>query len=119
MAGVPRIFEKFYAGVKTALAQGSALKKAIASWALRVGAETLGGGARRAARRVASSTRWPTSWCSRSCARGSASIARASWSRAARRWRRRSPSSSTSTGLLILEGYGLTETMAAAFLNTR
>jgi long-chain acyl-CoA synthetase len=35
---VPRIFEKFYAGVKAALEQGSGLKRKIAAWALRVGA---------------------------------------------------------------------------------
>jgi long-chain acyl-CoA synthetase len=40
MAGVPRIFEKFYSGVKAALAGGSGVKKAIASWALRVGKES-------------------------------------------------------------------------------
>src|SRR6185369_17894034 len=38
MAGVPRIFEKFYSGVKAALEQGSGLKRKIAAWALRVGA---------------------------------------------------------------------------------
>ena len=50
MAGVPRIFEKFYAGVQTALAQGSpAQEEADRGWALRVGKREL----RRAARRQA------------------------------------------------------------------
>jgi long-chain acyl-CoA synthetase len=40
MAGVPRIFEKFHTGVKTAMQQGSGLKRKIAAWALRVGAES-------------------------------------------------------------------------------
>ena len=38
MAGVPRIFEKFHAGVKTAMGQGSGSSGKIAAWALRVGA---------------------------------------------------------------------------------
>ena len=90
MAGVPRIFEKFYAGVQAALTQGSPgssgswLPGRSASGKARVGAparrEALGPGWARA-------LRWPTSWCSARCARGWGSIAAASWSRAARRWR--------------------------------
>ena len=95
MAGVPRIFEKFYAGVKTALGQGSGLKRKIAAWALRVGAANSAAVRAGQPRRAAFRTGWPTSWCSRSCARSWAWIARASWCRAARRWRPRSPSSST------------------------
>ncbi len=119
MAGVPRIFEKFHAGVKTAMGQGSGLKRKIAAWALRVGAANSAAGARRASRAAVFRTGSPTSWCSRSCARSWVWIGRASWFRAGRRWRPRSPSSSTAAGILILEGYGLTETVAAAYLNTR
>ena len=74
MAGVPRIFEKFFTGVKAALEQGSGLKRKIAAWALRVGA------AHSAARRAGQPggrvprTGSRTGWCSRSCGRGSGSI---------------------------------------------
>ena len=78
MAGVPRIFEKFYTGVKAALEQGSGLKRKIAAWALRVGAAHSAARARRQARRAGSRTGSRTGWCSRSCARGSGSIGRAS-----------------------------------------
>ena len=43
MAGVPRIFEKFYAGVKAALEQGSGLKRKLAAWALARGRGARGG----------------------------------------------------------------------------
>ena len=114
MAGVPRIFEKFYAGVTAALAQGtgsSASSPAGRSRRAAARAAALGEASRRPA------PGWPTSWCCRSCARGWGSIAAASWSRAARRWRAEIGEFFHSTGLLILEGYGLTETMAAAHLN--
>ena len=51
MAGVPRIFEKFYAGVKAALEQGSGLKRKIAAWALRVGRGARGGACAPGSRR--------------------------------------------------------------------
>ena len=37
MAGVPRVFEKFFAGVQAALTKGSPLARRIAAWALEVG----------------------------------------------------------------------------------
>jgi long-chain acyl-CoA synthetase len=37
MPGVPRIYEKFYAAVSAALKQGSALKQSLAAWAIRSG----------------------------------------------------------------------------------
>src|SRR4029077_11947546 len=37
MAGVPRIFEKFYAGVSAALTQATGLKGKLAAWALAAG----------------------------------------------------------------------------------
>ena len=66
MAGVPRIFEKFYTGVKAALEQGSGLKRKIAAWALRVGRGALGGACApgKPGGRVLR-TGSPTSWCSR------------------------------------------------------
>jgi long-chain acyl-CoA synthetase len=39
MAGVPRIYEKFYAAVSAGLKQGSALKQSLAGWAVRSGME--------------------------------------------------------------------------------
>jgi long-chain acyl-CoA synthetase len=116
MAGVPRIFEKFYAGVKTAMEQGSGLKRKIAAWALRVGAEHSaavragkpGGGFAYAVadKLVFSKLR-----------------ARLGLDRARFLISGGAPLAAEigefflGAGLVILEGYGLTETMAAAFLN--
>ena len=36
-AGVPRVFEKFHSGVKITLKQGSAARQRLAAWALKVG----------------------------------------------------------------------------------
>jgi long-chain acyl-CoA synthetase len=116
MAGVPRIFEKFYAGVNTALKQGSAIKKALAAWAVRVGAEH--SAAIRAGRpsdtfsfRLADKLvlaklrkRLGLDRC-RFLVSGGAPLA----AEIAEFFH--------GTGLLICEGYGLTETVGAAFLN--
>jgi long-chain acyl-CoA synthetase len=118
MAGVPRIFEKFYSGVKTALAGGSGVKKAIASWALRVGKQTS----------ESSRAGGPSGGFKHALADKlvfSKLRARLGLDRARFLVSGGAPLAAEiaeffhSTGLLILEGYGLTETMAAAFLNTR
>jgi long-chain acyl-CoA synthetase len=116
MAGVPRIFEKFHAGVKSAMEQGSGLKRKIAAWALRVGAAHSaavragqpGGGFsyRLADKLVFSKLR-----------------ARLGLDRARFLISGGAPLAAEigeffhGAGLTILEGYGLTETVAAAFLN--
>jgi long-chain acyl-CoA synthetase len=118
MAGVPRIFEKFHAGVKAALEQGSGLKRKIAAWALRVGAEhsaavrsgkPAGGFSYRLADKLVFSKLRARLGLDRAAflVSGGAPLAAeiAEFFHAA--------------GITILEGYGLTETVAAAFLNTR
>jgi long-chain acyl-CoA synthetase len=116
MAGVPRIFEKFYAGVKTAMGQGSGLKRKIAAWALRVGAEN--SAAERAGK--------PSGGFSYRLADKlvfSKLRARLGLDRARFLISGGAPLAAEigeffhGAGLIILEGYGLTETMAAAFLN--
>lgn len=117
MAGVPRIFEKFYAGVQGALGQGSAIKRRLAAWAIGVGR------ARAAAARAGrGGGGGPGHWLAdklvlsklrarlgldrcRFLISGGAPLAAeiAEFFQAA--------------GLLVLEGYGLTETTSAAYLN--
>jgi long-chain acyl-CoA synthetase len=117
MAGVPRIFEKFYAGVQGALGQGSAIKRRLAAWAIGVGRARAaaaragragGGGAGHwlADKLVLSKlrARLGLDRC-RFLISGGAPLAAeiAEFFQAA--------------GLLVLEGYGLTETTSAAYLN--
>ena len=98
MAGVPRIYEKFYAGVTRRPRAGVGVEAPAG----RLGA-ALGRGRTRRPRapggiRAASATGWPTSWSSPSCARASVSTAAASSFREARRSPPRSPSSFTPRG---------------------
>jgi long-chain acyl-CoA synthetase len=120
LASVPRIFEKFYAGIQTALGQAKGLQRAITRWALGVGKEysaALRGG------------RTPGGWLA--WRHGIADKLVFSKLRARLGLERcrflvsgGAPLAAEiaeffhSVGLLILEGYGLTETMAAAYLNT-
>jgi long-chain acyl-CoA synthetase len=117
MAGVPRIYEKFYAAVSAAMKQGSGVKRAMAAWGLRTGmahaaalrAGKAGGGLGHwlADKLVLSKlrARLGLDRC-RFLISGGAPLAPeiAEFFHAA--------------GLLILEGYGLTETTSAVFLNT-
>jgi long-chain acyl-CoA synthetase len=119
MVGVPRIFEKFYAAVKGALGQGSALKRKLAAWALakgdararavRTGKPPAGGfGFWLADKLVLGKLRRKLGLDrARFLISGGAPLAAeiAEFFHGA--------------GLLICEGYGLTETVGAAFLNTR
>ncbi len=118
MAGVPRIFEKFHSGVKAALEQGSGLKRKIAAWALRVGAAQ--SAALRAGKPGGGFAYWLADRLVFSKLR-----ARLGLDRAAFLISGGAPLAAEiaeffhGAGILILEGYGLTETFAAAFLNTR
>jgi long-chain acyl-CoA synthetase len=112
MAGVPRIFEKVYAGVAAQAAAGGGAKAKIFDWAFAVGkkyqAETMAGGNpsgfkyHLADRLVFSKVKERMGGRIRYFISGSAALSPeiAEWFNAA--------------GLPILEGYGLTETSAAS-----
>jgi long-chain acyl-CoA synthetase len=124
MAGVPRIYEKFYAGVQANLKQGSGFKRALVAWALGVGE-------RHAARLRESKTPTPGAvggWLGfqhRLADRLVMSKVRARLGLDRTRFliSGGAPLAADiaaffhSVGILILEGYGLTETTAAAFVN--
>jgi long-chain acyl-CoA synthetase len=119
MASVPRIYEKFYSGVQAGMAQGSRAKRALIRWAMGVGraaslrtraGKSLGPwlGLRHAlADKLVFSklrARLGLDRC-RFLVSGGAPLA---------------PDIAEffhAVGLVILEGYGLTETVAAAFFN--
>ncbi|HVU50735.1 MAG TPA: long-chain fatty acid--CoA ligase [Polyangia bacterium] len=120
MIAVPRIFEKFHAGVSAALGQAKGLQRLITSWALGVGKQY--SAALRSGQR-------PGGWLS--WRRGIADKLVFSKLRARLGLQRcrflisgGAPLAAEiaeffhAVGLIILEGYGLTETMAAACLNT-
>jgi long-chain acyl-CoA synthetase len=119
MAGVPRIFEKFYGGVQGALRQGSSTKQRLVAWALRVG------GAYAAAEQAGKA---PGGWLSFRRAIADKIVfsklrARLGLDRCRFLISGGAPLAAEigkffhAVGLLILEGYGLTETTSAAFLN--
>jgi long-chain acyl-CoA synthetase len=116
MAGVPRIFEKFYTGVKAAMEQGSGLKRKIAAWALRVGAAH--SAAVRAGKPGGGFSYWLADRLVFSKMRARLGLDRARFLISGG-----APLAAEigeffhGAGVLILEGYGLTETVAAAFLN--
>src|SRR5271165_3801476 len=118
MGAVPRIFEKTHAGVVALIAQEGGLKKTIFDWAIRVGLQV--SRARQAGRKpspavslqhrladrlVLSTVRERFGGRLRFFVSGAAALDRdvARWFDAA--------------GIVVLEGYGLTETAAASFLN--
>ena len=126
MAAVPRVFEKFYSGVQGALTQGSPVKRGIAAWALGV------------ARRVTAAAIAPHGTGTGKKSLGfplaveraiadklvfSKLRAKLGLDRCRFLVSGGAPLAGEiaaffhGTGILILEGYGLTETMAAAFLN--
>jgi long-chain acyl-CoA synthetase len=119
MAGVPRIYEKFYAAIQTGIREATGVRKALIRWAFRVGdrhARQLQAG-KRPGGWLALQHRWANRLVlSRLRAKVGLDRCRLLISGGA-------PLSAEigeffhAAGLLILEGYGLTETMAAAFIN--
>src|SRR5450631_300900 len=116
MAGVPRIYEKFYAGVTAALKQGSGLKRRLANWAVRSGrayaaAERVGG-------RPGGFGHWLADKLVLSKLRARLGLDRCRFLISGG-----APLSAEiaeffhGTGLLIMEGYGLTETTSGVFVN--
>jgi long-chain acyl-CoA synthetase len=119
MAGVPRIFEKFYGGVLAGAKKGSALKVGLVAWGFGVGqrysTETRAGRAPGAMLKVQHAVAEKLVFTKlraklglercRFLVSGGAPLA----AEIAEFFH--------GVGLLVLEGYGLTETMAAAFVN--
>jgi long-chain acyl-CoA synthetase len=120
MAGVPRVFEKLYSGVQAALRQGSPFKRLLVGWAMSVGRRTTAAAAKRkpslglvlrveraiADKLVFSKLREKLGLDhARFLISGGAPLA----AEIAEFFH--------GVGILILEGYGLTETVGAAFLN--
>ncbi|HEX3698030.1 MAG TPA: long-chain fatty acid--CoA ligase [Polyangia bacterium] len=119
MAGVPRIFEKFHSGVLAGLKQGSPAKLKLIGWAMRVGAAA-------SARQRAGKMVGPWLGLQRAVADKlvfSKLRAKLGLDRCRFLISGGAPLGAEigqffhGVGVLILEGYGLTETMAAAFLN--
>jgi long-chain acyl-CoA synthetase len=119
MAGVPRIFEKFYTGVQAAMKQGSPTKQRLVAWAMRVG------NAHAEARRQRRSA---GAWLGFQHALADKIVfsklrARLGLDRCRFLLSGGAPLAAEigvffhTVGLLILEGYGLTETVGAAFVN--
>jgi long-chain acyl-CoA synthetase len=119
MAGVPRIFEKLYAAVQAGTAQGGRAKRALVHWAFGVAARY--SAAQRTGRRAPLGLRTSHALANR--------LVLAKLRKVLGLDRCRflisggAPLAAEiaeffhSAGLLILEGYGLTETTAAAFVN--
>ncbi len=116
MAGVPRIYEKFYAGVSAALAQGTGLKRRLADWALRAGRAHAA--AERAGGHPGGLGHWLADRLVLSKLRARLGLDRCRFLISGG-----APLSAEiaeffhATGLLIMEGYGLTETTSGVFVN--
>jgi len=119
MAGVPRVFEKLHAAIAAAAGQGSAAKRALVGWAFAVGARYAAG--LRRGERPALGLRIEHALADRLVL--SKLRARLGFNRCRFLISGGAPLSSEiaeffhGLGLLVLEGYGLTETAAAAFVN--
>ncbi|HVY38899.1 MAG TPA: long-chain fatty acid--CoA ligase [Polyangia bacterium] len=117
MAGVPRIYEKFYAAVTAAMKQGSPIKRRLAAWA--VGKGMAHGAAVRAGKPGGGAGHWLADKLVLSKLRARLGLDRCRFLISGG-----APLAAEiaeffhAAGLLILEGYGLTETTSAVFLNT-
>jgi long-chain acyl-CoA synthetase len=120
MAGVPRVFEKLYSGVQAALRQGSPFKRLLISWALGV--------AQRITEAVVKGDRSPGFMLRIERAVADKLVfaklrKKLGLDRARFLISGGAPLAAEiaeffhGVGILILEGYGLTETVGAAFLN--
>jgi long-chain acyl-CoA synthetase len=116
MAGVPRIYEKFYAGVSAALKQGSGLKRRLADWAMRSGRAHAA--AERAGGHPGGLGHWLADKLVLSKLRARLGLDRCRFLISGG-----APLSAEiaeffhAAGLLIMEGYGLTETTSGVFVN--
>ncbi|HET6283701.1 MAG TPA: long-chain fatty acid--CoA ligase [Polyangia bacterium] len=119
MAGVPRIFEKFYAGVQAGMTQGSPTKVKLVAWAMRIGKEA--SQKQRTGKVVGPWLALRRALADRlvfSKLRAKLGLDRARFLLSGG-----APLAAEigeffhATGITILEGYGLTETVAAVFLN--
>jgi long-chain acyl-CoA synthetase len=119
VACVPRIFEKFYAGIVSGAAQGTAARRALVSWAFAVGKRSAA--AARDGRSPDLALRVQHALADR-LVLGKLRT-RLGLERCRFLFSGGAPLSGEITeffqavGLTILEGYGLTETVAAAFVN--
>jgi long-chain acyl-CoA synthetase len=116
MAGVPRIYEKFYTAVTAALKQGSALKRSLAAWALRSGMAHAA--ALRAGKPAGGVGHWLADKLVLSKLRARLGLDRCRFLISGG-----APLAAEiaeffhAVGLLILEGWGLTETTSGVFVN--
>ncbi|HVV16661.1 MAG TPA: long-chain fatty acid--CoA ligase [Polyangia bacterium] len=116
MAGVPRIYEKFYAAVTAAMKQGSPTKQRLAAWAIASGRAHAA--AVRAGERGGGVGHWLADKLVLSKLRARLGLDRCRFLISG--GAPLSPEIAEffhAAGLLILEGYGLTETTSAVFLN--
>jgi long-chain acyl-CoA synthetase len=119
MGGVPRIYEKFYSGVKAGMSQGSPIKRALVAWAFGVGDRHA---------RLIRAGKTPGGWLAFQHRMADKLVlgklrAKLGLERCRFLISGGAPLSAEiaeffhGAGLLILEGYGLTETSAASFVN--
>jgi len=119
LGGVPRVFEKLHAAIATAAGQGRWPKHALVGWAFRVGARRAGGSRRGQPPSVGLRIEHALAdWLVLSKLRARLGLDRCRFLISGG-----APLSAEiaeffhGVGVLILEGYGLTETTAAAFVN--